>query len=264
MEAPGRRAWILHSGRQGPERRVGNAESGWTLVELLVGVLLFFFVLTAILSIADGTNRLGAIDNERSNTIGEAQTGLARIADDLRNACLLFGANGSASAGYYCGQNFSQALGTSACTRSSDCIDAILDARTAVTRPAGSVSRPLVRVRISCGVVDPASATQTECARYAAACISTSCPSPTALTGVVVRSLTNSGAAGAPTNVFVYCTRETLASAGVSGCSATPATADAVQVSVAVARWGQRRVSGGGSFLLQEGVELKNIDADNS
>jgi hypothetical protein len=213
----------------------------------------------AVLSIADGTQKTGAADQERTSTIAEAQVGVAQMADDLRNACLMFGAGGSAGADVYCRKTFTQPLGTSACTRSSDCVDFIRATR----RQSGGLA--LVRVRTDCGAADPASASQTECARYAVACTAASCPSPTALTGVLVRSVTNGGATGSPTNVFVYCTRETLSSAaGAPGCSATPATAGAIQISVAVARRGQRKTGGAGAFLLQDGAELKNINEDNS
>ena len=99
-----------------------------------------------ILTIADGTSKTAAADQERTSTLGDAQVGIARIADDLRNACVLFGANGVGSAGAYCRVNFTAPPGNSACTRSSDCIDAIINTRTNVTRPAGSVTRGLMRI----------------------------------------------------------------------------------------------------------------------
>jgi hypothetical protein len=246
-------------------RRLRNDEAGWTLTELLVTAALLVVLLTAILSIADGTQKTAAADQERTNTVGDAQVGIARIANDLRNACVFFGANGTATPGTYCRQTFTAAPGTSVCVRSSDCVDFILDARTVVTRPAGTASRSLVRVRIDCGETDPAVATQTRCARYAVACTPASCPSPTALSGVLVRSVTNGGVTGSPTNVFVYCTRHALdLTAGTAACSATPATADAVQITLAVARRGQRRTGGAGSFLLQDGAELHDINEDAS
>jgi hypothetical protein len=178
----------------------------------------------------------------------------------LRNACVFFGANGTGAAGNYCRVDFTAAPGNSACTRSSDCVDAIINRRTDVARPSGSPTRGLMRVRIDCGTTDPASTTQRECARYAGACTATSCPSPTALTGVVVRSVTNFGATGSPMNVFIWCTRETiLSTAGTNSCTGIPALASAVQISLAVARRGQRLTGNRGSFLLQEGVELRNL-----
>ena len=243
---------------------LNSNESGWTLAELLVVVAVLVVVLTAILSIADGTQKTAAADQERTSTVGEAQAGIARIANDVRNACVFFGANGTGTTGAYCRQNFTQAPGTSACTRSNDCIDFILDARTTVARPSGTPTRSLMRVRIDCGQADPASATQTQCARYTVVCTVSSCPSPTALSGVIVRSVTNGGVTASP-NVFVYCTRHGLDLAtGTASCSATPATADAVQISLAVARKGSRKEGGLGSFLLQEGAELHNINEDAS
>jgi type II secretory pathway pseudopilin PulG len=230
------------------------------LLELLVVVTILGVILAAILTIADGTSKTAAADQERTNTLGDAQVGISRIADDLRNACVFFGANGIGSAGNYCRVDFTVAPGNSACSRSSDCVDAIINTRTAVTRPSGSASRGLVRVRIDCGTTDPASTTQRECARYSVGCTATSCPSPTALSGVLVRSVTNFGATGSPMNVFVWCTRESIQStAGTNSCTGIPALASAVQISLAVARRGQRRTGNRGSFLLQEGVELKNL-----
>ena len=248
-----------------PSRRLTNDEAGWTLVELLIVVLLLGVVLTAILSIADGTQKTASADNERTNAIGEAQVGIARIADDLRHACVIFGASGSGSTGYYCRQNFTAAPATTVCTRSSDCVDMIVDARTAVSRPAGTATRALLRIRIDCGAADPASGSQTQCARYAVGCTPAACPSPTALTGVLARSITNGGAAGSPSNVFVYCTRDTISSAaGAPACAANPAAAGAVQVSLAIARKGSRVAGGPGAFLLSEGAELKNMNRDAS
>jgi type II secretory pathway pseudopilin PulG len=235
------------------------------LLELVVVVTLLGVILAAILTIADGTSKTAAADQERTNTVGDAQVGIARIADDLRNACVFFGANGIGAAGEFCRVSFTTAPGNSACTQSSDCVDAIINSRTAVARPSGTATRGLTRVRIDCGTADPASTTQRECARYAVNCTPTSCPSPTALTGVLVRSVTNFGATGSPVNVFVWCTRETiLSTGGAAACTGIPATAGAVQISLAVARKGQRRTGNRGSFLLSEGVELRNINEDVS
>lgn len=249
-------------------RKTRTSESGWTLVEVLIVSALMVVVLGAVLSISDKTQQTAASDNERGSTVGDAQTGIARMADDLRNACVLFGAGGTGSPGYYCRQNFTTAPGTSACTRSSDCIDAIVDTRTSVTRPSGAATRGLLRVRIDCNTADPASTLQRQCSRYAVACTSSSCPSPTALTGVLVRSVTNFGATGAPVDVFVWCSRDTITlTGGAASCSGAPATAGAVQISLAVARKGRRPPASpgaGGSFLLQDGVELKNINQDMS
>jgi type II secretory pathway pseudopilin PulG len=242
-------------------------ESGWTLTELLVVAALLIVVLAAILSVADGTQQTAASDQERTNTIGDAQTGIARITDDLRRACLVFGPGGTSFAGFVCRTNFTTAPGATACTRGSDCIDVITIARTSVARPTGTATRAFQRVRIDCGQPDTATSARTQCTRYAATCTAASCPSPTSVTGVLVRGVTNGGATGSPANVFVYCTRETISAAtGPAGCSAsptTPATAGAVQISLAISRRGQRRVDGpgsGGSFYLQEAAELKNIN----
>jgi hypothetical protein len=66
-------------------------------------------------------------------------------------------------------------------------------------------------------------------------------------------------------NVFVWCTRETiLSTGGAASCTGIPALANAVQISLAVARRGQRLTGNRGSFLLQEGVELRNTNEDAS
>jgi type II secretory pathway pseudopilin PulG len=249
-------------------RRLKNDESGWTLIEVLLVAALLIVVLTAVLSVADGTQQTAASDQERTNTIGDAQTGIARIADDLRRSCLVFSPAGPGFAGYVCRTNFTTPPGTSACTRASDCIDVITIARTSVARPTGSATRALQRVRIDCGQADAATSSRTQCTRYAAQCTATSCPSPSSVSGVLVRAVTNGGVTGSPANVFIYCTRESISSAaGAAACAATPATAGAVQISLAVSRRGQRRVDGlgsGGSFYLQEAAELKNINQDAS
>jgi type II secretory pathway pseudopilin PulG len=230
------------------------------LLELLVVVTMLAVILAAILTIADGTSRTAAADQERTNTIGDAQAGIARIANDLRNACVFFGPGGVGATTYYCSQNFTVAPGTSTCTRSSDCVDFIASART-----GGSSPRPLTRIRIDCGQTDASVATRTQCARYTVSCTPTSCPSPTVLSRVMVRGVTNGGATGAPTNIFVYCDRTVLAlSGGTAVCNATAPTADAIQISLAVARQGQKRIGVRGSFLLQDSAELNNINEDPS
>jgi type II secretory pathway pseudopilin PulG len=231
------------------------------LLELVLVATMLAVILAAILTIADGTSRTAAADQERTNTIGNAQVGIARIADDLRNACIFFGAGGAgAPNNYYCSQLFTSAPTASLCTRSSDCVDFIANARS-----SGASPRPLTRIRIDCGTTDGSVATRTQCSRYAVSCTPSSCPSPTSLTGVVVRGVTNGGATGSPTNVFVYCDRTLLAlSGGTAACNATPATADAIQISLAVARQGQRRIGVPGSFLLQEAAGLNNINEDPS
>jgi type II secretory pathway pseudopilin PulG len=246
-------------------RRLTKEESGWTLIELLVVAAVLVVVLTAVLSIADSTQRTASSDQQRTNAIGDAQTGIARIADNLRNACAVFGPGGTITGGYICRTVFNAPPGASACTRSSDCVDFIMSTRTAVARPVGTPTRALQRVRIDCGQTDPAPGTQTQCARYAASCTPAACPSPTTLTGVVVRSVANAGATGSPSNVFVYCTRDTISSAtGGPTCGATPGAAGSIQISLAVNRRGQNRSGGPGAFYLQDAAELKNINQDAS
>jgi type II secretory pathway pseudopilin PulG len=119
------------------------------LLELLVVVTILGVIVAAILTIADGTSKTAAADQERTNTLGDAQVGISRIADDLRNACVFFGANGVGAAGNYCRVDFTSAPGNSTCTRSSDCVDAIINTRTTVTRPSGTAARQTPRPRPS-------------------------------------------------------------------------------------------------------------------
>ncbi len=67
-------------------RRVAHDESGLTLTELLVTILLLGLVLSATLSVLDTNVRSAPRDDERAIAITEAQTGLNGMVRELRQA----------------------------------------------------------------------------------------------------------------------------------------------------------------------------------
>ncbi len=67
-------------------RRVARDESGVTLTELLVTIMLLGLVLSATLSVLDTNVRSAPRDDERAIAITEAQTGLNGMVRELRQA----------------------------------------------------------------------------------------------------------------------------------------------------------------------------------
>jgi prepilin-type N-terminal cleavage/methylation domain-containing protein len=67
-------------------RRVRAQQSGFTLIELLVVTGALTFVLAAILSLAETSEKLAPQDQERAHVIREAQIGLHRMTRELRQA----------------------------------------------------------------------------------------------------------------------------------------------------------------------------------
>lgn len=61
-------------------------ERGFTLPEILVSIVVFGFVLTAILSVLDTTAALSTRDQERPAAIHEARSGLSSMVRELRQA----------------------------------------------------------------------------------------------------------------------------------------------------------------------------------
>ena len=61
-------------------------ERGFTLVELLVGMLVLVIVMLATLQVLDDSTRISTRDNDRAQAIQEAQTGLDRMVRELRHA----------------------------------------------------------------------------------------------------------------------------------------------------------------------------------
>jgi prepilin-type N-terminal cleavage/methylation domain-containing protein len=248
-----------------------RSERGFTLVELLMTIVLLALIMTAVLSITDATKRQATADQERSATTASAQTALARMTGELRQACAIFAPGFTPTAGRYCFNQFSAAPAATTCPRATDCVDFVKRGSTDFSRSGNSVSsitHPMVRVRYECARADPASTSdlaRTECVRFSGSCGATSCPSPTTQNDVLVRSILNSGASATPP-IFQYCTRS-----DPYGCNVSPGQtvsslnplAAAMVVSVRVARRGERRAGTSTSELMQDGVELKNIAPDS-
>jgi competence protein ComGC len=67
-------------------RRVRGQEAGFTLVEMLVVTAMLVFVLAAVLSISETSQKLAPRDQERADVIRETQVGLYRMTRELRQA----------------------------------------------------------------------------------------------------------------------------------------------------------------------------------
>ena len=66
-------------------------ERGFTLVELLAGMLVLVIVMLATLQVLDDSTRISTRDNERAQAIQEAQVGLDRMVRELRHATTVAG-----------------------------------------------------------------------------------------------------------------------------------------------------------------------------
>jgi prepilin-type N-terminal cleavage/methylation domain-containing protein len=66
-------------------------ERGFTLVELLVGMLVLVVVMLATLQVLDDSTRISQRDNERAAAIQDAQVGLDRMVRELRHATTVAG-----------------------------------------------------------------------------------------------------------------------------------------------------------------------------
>lgn len=75
--------------------RVGREQGGFALAELLVAMLCFMFVMTAVLSLLESSSRVVPRDQERSLSIREAQSGLGRMVRELRQAYEIVGTSPS-------------------------------------------------------------------------------------------------------------------------------------------------------------------------
>ncbi len=62
------------------------AEGGWSLIELLVAMAIFTFVMGAALSLFEVTVKSAPKDQERAVAVREAQTGLSGMTREVRNA----------------------------------------------------------------------------------------------------------------------------------------------------------------------------------
>ena len=72
-------------------RRRLRQQSGFSLIELLVVMSLFLFVMGAALSVMDTGGKAGPRDAERANAIREQQVGLYRMIRELRQAHQVLG-----------------------------------------------------------------------------------------------------------------------------------------------------------------------------
>lgn len=79
----------VNRGRRAPLDRVGE-ESGWTLIELLVAMAIFTFVLGAALSLFEVSVKSAPKEQERAAAIQEAQTGLSGMTREIRDANEVF------------------------------------------------------------------------------------------------------------------------------------------------------------------------------
>jgi hypothetical protein len=72
-------------------RRHLRGERGVGLIELLMAMSLFIFVVMAAVSVMETGERLGPRDTERANAIREQQVGLERMVGELRQAYQVLG-----------------------------------------------------------------------------------------------------------------------------------------------------------------------------
>lgn len=232
-------------------------ESGYSLTELLVVMLILTLVLGAVASLLDRTQARARNDQERTLAVNDATAGLAKLETDLRRACALF--TTSTTSGNYCGSTTAFAPGTTSCTSSANCVDFIIP-----TRQSGGTNWR--RMVYDCSVADGSNGTFA-CMRYATApttTLSTLSVSPSASTTLagqtnrkVIRSLNSSA------NIFTYCLNSDY---GLSTCTSTvnPTTAQVVRVTLDIARKGTRVNGLPGTFRFNDAVDLKNINRQNA
>jgi type II secretory pathway pseudopilin PulG len=155
------------------------------------------------------------------------------------------------------------------------------------------VTRGTERIRYDCSLVDPANTGTTTCVRFqggacatAAAGVnpSTDCAAPgraitactsglTSSDAALIRSVLNYGAGSGldctstTRPIFRYCLAAdtyTATSSDRISCTGTPATAVAMNVSIYVARRGERKAGLANGMSLQEGVALRDVTLDTT
>lgn len=232
-------------------------ERGFSLTELLVVMLLLGLILGAAIAVFTAGRRTAVADQERADTVLQAQATITRITTDLRHGYLFHvGADSS------CGGS----------TSWTNCIDFDARGRTSVntsTTPP-TVTRTFLRIRYDCF-------TASKCARSTttATCVSPSCTSPptlsapTATGSTLITNLQNSSVTapgGTPAPVFDY-----LKAGGVSMASSEIPTSSfsapapyAIRVTLAIARKGARRTGLAGNIYFQGAADLKNMNPDVS
>jgi type II secretory pathway pseudopilin PulG len=155
------------------------------------------------------------------------------------------------------------------------------------------VTRRTQRVRYDCSLVDPANNGTTECVRFeggacAAAAVAGSPSSDCGAPGRTVTPCTGAALATDPSQIrsvlnyntgssldcsstarpiFRYCLASDAYTTGTNdgiACSGTPATAVAMQLSIYLARRGERGLGLANGMLLQDGVSMRNIALDTA
>jgi prepilin-type N-terminal cleavage/methylation domain-containing protein len=152
------------------------AETGFTLVELLVTMVVLVVVLGATLFILDATSALGRNNIARQNGIQEAESGLARMTKEVREGTLPAGAS-----------NFPLTVGDS-----FDVVEFVNDVQT--------------RIYYNCDVVSPTNSGYHQCVRYASTTLATQPgpATPNTTAQVVIDRVLNGVSNAAPFNTAVF------------------------------------------------------------
>src|SRR3954452_32380 len=232
-------------------------ERGWSLTELLVVILLMGLILGATVTSFTAGRSTAAADQERADTVSQAQTAITRMTTDLRHGYLFHvGADSS------CG----------ASTSWTNCIDFDARGRTSVdtsTTPP-TVTRAFVRIRYDCF-------TANKCVRSTTTgtCVSPSCTSPPTLSAppasgsTLITNLQNStvtAPGGTPAPVFDYVKAGgiSMASADIPASSFSASPPYSIRATLAVARKGEKRTGLAGNIYFQGAADLKNMNPDVS
>src|SRR3954463_2193968 len=107
-------------------------ERGWSLTELLVVILLMGLILGATVTSFTAARNTAAADQERADTVSQAQTAITRMTTDLPHGYLFRSCGGS--------------------TSWSNCIDFDARGRTSVNTSTSppTVTRTFLRIRYDC------------------------------------------------------------------------------------------------------------------
>src|SRR4051794_6628680 len=232
-------------------------ERGWSLTELLVVILLLGVILGATVTSLTAGRSTAAADQERADTVGQAQTAITRMTTDLRHGYLFHVGADSSCAGS---------------TSWTNCIDFDARGRTSVdtsTTPP-TVTRSFVRIRYDCF-------TAGKCVRSSTSgtCVSTSCTAPPTLSAppatgsTLITNLQNStvtAPGGTPAPVFDYVKAGgvSMTSAEIPASSFSASPPYSIRATLAVARKGEKRTGLAGNIYFQGAADLKNMNPDVS
>lgn len=265
--------------------RLRGGESGFTLVELLIVILLLAVVLSATLALLDRTNSQAAKDQERTAAANEVRAGVARMVTDVRQAGVINAGNAwQIELLVRCRSGETANCATTTVAGEND--------STWTARAKKVVWRCDAR-NSSPSTVTNANAIYRECVR------TVMLPSATANPGVVAGSggLPNSGTAGTnpggltcndlgPTGCQVAIPRvknwdnrgpatssvcpagarcydnEPIFTYRLSDSTAAPTAVDAeeIDITIRVPRGGERRNAIAGDLLIKDAVYLRNVD----